>query len=114
MSVILYFPVCSCRILVLEVLINQFEKIPDEGSDARPNTCAVPCPSNVQYLAADFVVQAHHIPKMTADRPNDSKVFNSAPNNKMLGFFIFNPLPDDKILDWSKLKKIADDILKCI
>ena len=27
---------------------------------------------------------------------------------------IVNPLPDDKILDWSKLKLIADDILKCI
>ena len=27
---------------------------------------------------------------------------------------VFNPLPDDKILDWSKLKQIADDILKCI
>ena len=26
----------------------------------------------------------------------------------------FNPLPDDKILDWSKLKQIANDILKCI
>ena len=25
-----------------------------------------------------------------------------------------NPLPDDKILDWSKLKQTADDILKCI
>ena len=25
-----------------------------------------------------------------------------------------NPLPDHKILDWSKLKQIADDILKCI
>ena len=25
-----------------------------------------------------------------------------------------NALPDDKILDWSKLKEIADDILKCI
>ena len=25
-----------------------------------------------------------------------------------------NPLPDDKILDRSKLKQIADDILKCI
>ena len=25
-----------------------------------------------------------------------------------------NPLPDEKILDWSKLKDIADDILKCI
>ena len=24
------------------------------------------------------------------------------------------PLPDDKILDWSKLKQIPDDILKCI
>ena len=23
-------------------------------------------------------------------------------------------LPDDKILDWSKLKQIADNILKCI
>ena len=26
----------------------------------------------------------------------------------------FNPLPDDKILDSSKLKQIADDILKCM
>ena len=25
-----------------------------------------------------------------------------------------NPLPDDKILDWSKLKQIIDNILKCI
>ena len=25
-----------------------------------------------------------------------------------------NPLPDDKTLDWSKLKQIADNILKCI
>ena len=25
-----------------------------------------------------------------------------------------SPLPDDKIVDWSKLKQIADDILKCI
>ena len=25
-----------------------------------------------------------------------------------------NPLPDDKILDWFKLKQIADDILKYI
>ena len=26
----------------------------------------------------------------------------------------FNPLPDNKIVDWSKLKQIADDILKSI
>ena len=25
-----------------------------------------------------------------------------------------NSLPEDKILDWSKLKQIADNILKCI
>ena len=25
-----------------------------------------------------------------------------------------NPFPNDKILDWSKLKQIADDIFKCI
>ena len=27
---------------------------------------------------------------------------------------VLNPLPDDKILDWSKLKQIADDISKNI
>ena len=27
---------------------------------------------------------------------------------------VYNTLPDDKILDWSKLKQIADNILKCI
>ena len=26
----------------------------------------------------------------------------------------FNQLQDDKVLDWSKLKQITDDILKCI
>ena len=33
---------------------------------------------------------------------------------KQFWFTAFNPLPDDKILDWSKLNQIADDILKCI
>ena len=28
--------------------------------------------------------------------------------------YIFNPLPDDQILDWSKLKQIVHDILRCI
>ena len=27
---------------------------------------------------------------------------------------MINPLPDDKILDWSKMKQIAGNILKCI
>ena len=30
------------------------------------------------------------------------------------GYHSVTPLPDDKILDWSKLKQTADDILKCI
>ena len=28
--------------------------------------------------------------------------------------YCVNPLPDHKILDWSKLKQTADGILKCI
>ena len=28
-------------------------------------------------------------------------------------YIYINLLPDDKILDWSKLKQISDDILKC-
>ena len=31
-----------------------------------------------------------------------------------LQYFVVNPCADDQILDWSKLKQIADDILKCI
>ena len=27
---------------------------------------------------------------------------------------LLNPLPDDKILNWSKFKQIADHILNCI
>ena len=37
----------------------------------------------------------------------------SAPTHA-LPEFVKNPLPDDKILDWSKFKQIADDISKCI
>ena len=29
-------------------------------------------------------------------------------------FTMFNSLPDNKFLDWSKLKQIAHNILKCI
>ena len=39
---------------------------------------------------------------------------NSECDTLVCVFFLFNPFPDDKILDWSKLKQIADDILKCI
>ena len=28
--------------------------------------------------------------------------------------YAFNPLPDNKILDWSNLKQTSDHILKCI
>ena len=33
---------------------------------------------------------------------------------KLTFSWLLNPLPDDKILDWSKLKQTADDIFKCI
>ena len=29
-------------------------------------------------------------------------------------YHMLNPLTDNKILDWSELKQIADDIVKCI
>ena len=35
-------------------------------------------------------------------------------NMKSTKFDLSYPLPDDKILEWSKLKQIADDILKWI
>ena len=40
----------------------------------------------------------------------EGKVAHS--NVDLESFFFFNPLPDDKILDWSKLKQSADDNFK--
>ena len=40
--------------------------------------------------------------------------FQKTRKNKGLFGKRVNPLPDDKILDWSNLKQIADDIFECI
>ena len=50
-------------------------------------------------------IKSHHLSK---NRYVDCKAFNFVVLESV------NSLPDDKILDWSKLKQIADDILKCI
>ena len=41
-------------------------------------------------------------------------VFDSVENIVGKGENAGYPLPDNKILDWSKLKQIADDLSKCI
>ena len=43
-----------------------------------------------------------------------TKMINQhAPFSHDFSYFRFNPLPDHKTLDWSKLRQIADDILNC-
>ena len=44
-------------------------------------------------------------------RPGQTLIFPQLIENKP---HHFNPLPDDKMLDWSKLKQTADDFLKYI
>ena len=45
----------------------------------------------------------------------NSHPVNAKDLNKYPKFYaLVNPLPDDKILDWTKLKQYADNILKCI
>ena len=39
------------------------------------------------------------------------KIIKNVPKVIKCRMDLFNPLPDDKILDWSKLKQIADNIL---
>ena len=41
-------------------------------------------------------------------------LLNIQMNGELVSIESFNPLPDDKILVWSKLKQVADDILKRI
>ena len=45
---------------------------------------------------------------------NTVRKTNTLSDNKKNILSSFNSFPDDKILYWSKLKQIADDILKCI
>ena len=47
-------------------------------------------------------------------KKNMPLIFSLGGIKKINTLVMFNPLPDGKILDWSKLKQIADDILKCI
>ena len=49
--------------------------------------------------------QSIHLPESVHDRNTVRTLVNVA---------LFNPLTDDKILDWSKFQQIADGILKCI
>ena len=45
------------------------------------------------------------------------KILQHSPQTQSMvenGMKLLNSLPDDNILDWSKLKQIADDILKYI
>ena len=44
---------------------------------------------------------------------NTFEIVHGYSNNTDIMHGYFNSLPDDKILDWSRLKRIADDILKC-
>ena len=48
----------------------------------------------------------------TADAYKPGLVWERVMRNVSISSSI-NPLPDDKILDWSKFKQIADNILKC-
>ena len=54
----------------------------------------------------------HHYSVHSDDKPFVCQYCGYTGTN--LAFLHVNPLPDNKILDWSKLKQIADDILKCI
>ena len=42
-----------------------------------------------------------------------TNIFSFSDNVLTISKNNLNPLPDDKIIDWSKFKQIADDILKC-
>ena len=65
------------------------------------------CPS---VLPSGFVKTSIHV-FMDGFQNDLTQLFCLTLNHTILSF---NPFADDKILDWSKLKQIADDILKCI
>ena len=65
-----------------------------------------------------FTITFKPIPKRQILDPSKLRVQTTILNltRKNQGLFgkRVNPLPDDKILDWPKLKQTVDDILKCI
>ena len=60
----------------------------------------------IYYWGSTLYKQPKKLKASADDRTNIAQM--------MISVFNFNPLPDDKILHWFKLKQIADDILKCI
>ena len=78
--------------------------MPFEASGAKPNEVSVTLDKANPSGSDDIYIGQTEIVFMTIKFP--------AGNTQ--GMILINPLPDNKILDWSKLKQIADDILKCI
>ena len=70
--------------------------------------------SEILLFSKELILSEHcfsHVLVPNASICNHTLLVSSAV--AMYKFFL-NPLPDNRILDWSKLKQIAGDILKCI
>lgn len=70
MSFIVFF---FYRILVLEVLINTLKRLP-EGDSSFGEELRIPAVTNIQYIAAEFILQSHLIPNMVSDENTHNKV----------------------------------------
>ena len=72
--------------------------------------------SNFKVIADDKFRAAAPPPKKKKKKRernacyHDVLLFSRQCFNGLLYSYMLNPFPDDKIVDWSKLKQIADDI----
>ena len=64
----------------------------------------------VQYIFKPYFIQVHTCVLVTSrGRPPTPIQLNPGNISQGKSGFEFNSLPNDKILDWSKLKAVADD-----
>ena len=77
-----------------------------------------PLPNDIKVtsLGCNKLLSLKHIKNIITTKTDHNRYgyVTVSINFFMVALCFFNPLPDDKILDWSKLKQIAVDILKCI
>ena len=59
-------------------------------------------------------VRTGYVIEVDVKSANEEKICKYIIIAPQLQLAFFNPLPDDKILEWFKLKQLADHILKCI
>ncbi|XP_053377086.1 ataxin-10-like isoform X2 [Mercenaria mercenaria] len=106
------------RILMLEVLMNMLQRLPEDNSQTTDTDIApggdIPASNNIHYIAADFILQSHLIPSLPSDSSNQLQVMCSVKELECLCIASAHHNLYGSIQENEQLVKTVVSLLQCI